>query len=224
MALTFTTTGASQDGGVKCLVYGGSGVGKTVLCGTAPTPVILSAENGLLSLRHKNIPVVLVKTLADVTDAYNWCATSKEAAQFATVCLDSISEIAEVCLAGLKAKYKDPRLAYGELFDLIASVIRSFRDLPNRNVVITAQQESMQDDTQHTVFGPSLPGAKFSPKVPYFFDEVFCLQIGKLANGAQYRFLQTGASIQHVAKDRSGILAYQEEPDLTKLYDKIKGQ
>ena len=51
MALKFTTTNqAAQLHGVKALVYGPSGAGKTTLCATAPAPIIISAEAGLLSL------------------------------------------------------------------------------------------------------------------------------------------------------------------------------
>ena len=49
--------------GIKCLVYGESGVGKTVLCSTAPDPIIISAESGLLSLRKKDIPVIEINSL-----------------------------------------------------------------------------------------------------------------------------------------------------------------
>ena len=37
--------------GVKCVVYGPAGGGKTRLLATAPSPIILSAEKGLLSLK-----------------------------------------------------------------------------------------------------------------------------------------------------------------------------
>lgn len=43
MALNWSTTDKEASGhGVKILVYGRAGMGKTRLCGTAPSPVILS--------------------------------------------------------------------------------------------------------------------------------------------------------------------------------------
>lgn len=52
MALKWTTTDrASISQGVKMLVYGASGSGKTGLCATLPAPLIISAEGGLLRLR-----------------------------------------------------------------------------------------------------------------------------------------------------------------------------
>ena len=59
MALNFTTTDrAAQLNGVKVLVYGQAGAGKTVLASTAPAPFLISAEGGELSLRNVQIPMV----------------------------------------------------------------------------------------------------------------------------------------------------------------------
>jgi len=128
MALTFSTTREQAAvHGVKCLVYGKAGVGKTTLCATAPTPIIFSAEAGLLSLGAHDIPVALIKTIDDLEDAYRWATESHEASQFETVCLDSISEIAEVVLSNAKKTCKDPRQAYGELADRMGVTIRPFR-------------------------------------------------------------------------------------------------
>ena len=81
MALNFTTTRkAAQTNGVKVLVYGKAGVGKTVLCATAPKPVIISAEAGLLSLQGADIPVIEVKNIEDLVEI----ATRSE---WATLCL-----------------------------------------------------------------------------------------------------------------------------------------
>ena len=48
--MQFTTTAqAVLDTGVKMLVYGESGMGKTMLTATLPRPLLISAESGLLS-------------------------------------------------------------------------------------------------------------------------------------------------------------------------------
>ena len=54
-----STKDIALDHGIKCVVYGFSGVGKTVLCSTAPKPIVLSAESGLLSLSKVDIPYIL---------------------------------------------------------------------------------------------------------------------------------------------------------------------
>lgn len=240
MPLHFTTSEeASQVAGVKAMIYGGAGMGKTVLSATAPTPVVLSAESGLLSLRRKNlerlfgaenpavcynVPVIQITTVDDLADAYNWCVQSHEAKQFQTVCIDSISEIAEVVLNNAKRQVKDPRQAYGELIEKMETTIRWFRDIQGKHVYMSAKMEPMKDEMNGTVkYGPSMPGSKLGPKIPYFFDEVFRLGINKTPQGESYRFLQTQPDLQYEAKDRSGSLDALEPPFLTNVFNKILG-
>jgi hypothetical protein len=220
--LKFSTTDQATIHGVKVLVYSESGIGKTVLCSTAPTPLILSAESGLLSLRRFKLPVIEIKTIQDLQEAHLFCANAKEAAGFETICLDSISEIAEVVLANAKPQVKDPRQAYGEMIEKMTMVIRAFRDLPGKNVYFSAKMEPMKDEMTGIIkYGPSMPGSKLGPQMPYFFDEVFRLAVGKGADGSLFRFLQTQPDLQYVAKDRSGSLAMYEQPDLTAVFRKI---
>lgn len=240
MALTFSDAESSaQRGGVKVLVYGAAGAGKTVLAATMPAPILISAESGVLSLRKKNlerlfganvpevcynIPVITVANVDDLRDAYNWCANSAEAKQFRSVALDSISEIAEVVLNNAKRQVKDPRQAYGELIEKMETLVRLFRDLPEKNVYMAAKQEPMKDEMTGVVkYGPSMPGSKLGHKLPYFFDEVFRLGINKTPQGEQYRFLQTQPDLQFEAKDRSGALAPIEPPFLSAVFNKILG-
>lgn len=241
MALRFTTVGeASRIQGVKVLVYGQAGTGKTVLSATAPAPIILSAESGLLSLRKKNLerlygadnaaicydaPVIPITTVDDLTDAYNWCANSAEAQQFATVCLDSLSEIGETVLNNAKRQVKDPRQAYGELIEKMETVIRLFRDLPGKHVYMAAKMETIKDEMSGVVkYGPGMPGSKLGTKLPYYFDEVLRLGVNKSPQGESYRFLQTQPEIQYEAKDRSGALDPMEAPFLGNIFAKILGE
>ena len=65
------TRDAARTNGIKVLVYGQAGSGKTSLCATTGgTPIIISAEGGLLSLRASDIPVIEVSSIADVHEAY----------------------------------------------------------------------------------------------------------------------------------------------------------
>lgn len=222
--MQFTTTQqAAALHGIKALVYGRSGVGKTSLVRTAPAPIILSAEAGVLSLRDVPIPMVQVRTVQDLTEFHSWASSAAEARQFETVFIDSISEIGEVVLANAKAQVKDPRQAYGELVEKMLMTIKAYRDLPGKNVVMIAKQEPIKDEMSGIVmFGPSMPGSKLGPQLPYLFDEVFRMGVGKTPQGQEYRFLQTGPDLQYDAKDRSGALAGIEPPDLNHIFNKIR--
>ena len=95
MAINLKSTNTVKMKGLKVLVYGMAGSGKTTLIKTLPAPVILSAEGGLLSISGEDLPYIEIKTMADLREAYGWLASSEEAKGFRSVALDSISEIAE---------------------------------------------------------------------------------------------------------------------------------
>lgn len=209
-----TTDTATLANGIKCLVYGNAGVGKTRLLASAPKPIIISAEKGLLSLRKFKLPAIEISSLAQLGEAYQYVAGPQGQA-YTTVCLDSVSEIAEVVLAEEKAKTKDGRKAYGEMQDDMVQILRDFRNLPRKHVVFLAKQERIQDGTTGgMLFGPSFPGKQLAQAAPYFFDEVWQLvNFQDPATGLVTRALRTSPDAQNTAKDRSGALAYWENAD-----------
>lgn len=223
MAITFTTTRiAAQLHGVKMCVHGRGGAGKTTLVKTLPNPVLISAESGVLALGDVDIPTLTIGGYKDMEDVYRWLTQSAEARLFESVALDSISEIAEVCLTAEKANTKDGRRAYGETNDKMASLIRGYRDLPGKHVYFSAKQGRMMDEvTSITRYGPSMPGQKLINDMPYWFDELFSLEIGRTPEGVDYRYLLTKPTLQHEAKDRSSALDQFEEPHLGKIIAKI---
>lgn len=242
MAINFTTTAeAAVANGVKVLIYGAAGMGKTLLNATAPTPLLISAESGLLSLSRANIekvygaddaaicydiPVMEITTVEDLMDAYQWCTEAHEAKQFETISLDSISEIGEAVLANAKKICKDPRQAYGELIEKMLHTVKSFRDISTHNIYFSAKMEMVKDEVNMTnKFGPSMPGSKLGPQLPFLFDEVFHLGIGQTldADKTKYRYLRTQPDLQYDAKDRSGFLDEIEMPHLGHVFTKVKG-
>ena len=112
---------------------------------------------------------------------------------------------------------KDPRQAYGELIDKMTSLIKAFRDLPGVNVVLTAKQERVQDDTGRLIYGPSMPGSKLAAKMPYYFDLVCALRVEKDNEGNITHWLQARRDGQFEAKDRSGRLEQFTEPNLAEI-------
>ena len=219
MAIQLKSTGELGNQGLKVLVYGQAGCGKTTLSKTLPKPVVLSAEGGLLSLKDDNIPYVEIKSMTDLHEAYAWLQDSDE---FESVVLDSISEIAEVVLSHEKKINKDGRAAYGEMDVQLSEIIRAFRDL-NMHVLMTAKLEKQQDEMGRMLYFPSLPGNKTAQKLPYFFDEVLALRIEKDEEGKTQRALMCDSDGLWLAKDRSGKLEAWETPDLGEIIAKIGG-
>jgi len=226
MAIKLTSTKDVSRHGVKALVYGFAGSGKTTLIKTMSNPVILSAEGGLLSLSDEDIPYIRIASMDDLREAYQWCL-SEEAKQFDSVCLDSLSEIAEVVLHAEKEKAKDPRQAYGALQDTMADMIRAFRDIPDKHVLFTAKIEKMTDEQGRILYGPSMPGNKLSQMVPYFFDLVFALRVEKDEEGQTHRALMTDSDGLWQAKSRTteaNRLEFWENADMGKVISKLRGE
>jgi phage nucleotide-binding protein len=227
MAIKLTTTRqAAKDNGIKALVYGMPGTGKTSLAatfGNIPV-VVISAEAGLLSLRGHDIPVIEITSVADINDAYRFLSETEEGAQFKAIVIDSISELAETLLASEKSKTKDGRAAYGNTNEMMMEVMRAFRDLPGRHVLFIAKLEKQKDEmTGAIMFAPSMPGARLGQAIPYLTDEVFAMRVEKDSDGNSVRMLQTQPDFQWTAKDRSGALSQWEAPNMQELINKVIG-
>ena len=223
MAIQIKKTGGIHTNGVKILVYGNAGAGKTSLCATLPNPIVISAEAGLLSIQHANLPYVEVQSMNDLKEIYEWVTTSDEGKKFDSVALDSISEIGEVVLNHEKKIAKDPRQAYGAMQEQLADIIRAFRDLSGKNVYFTAKCEKSQDESGKILYAPSMPGNKTGQSLPYFFDEVLALRVEMDAEKQPVRALMCGSDGLWQAKDRSGKLDLWEAPDLGAIIAKIGG-
>ena len=223
MAIKLKSTGSLSANGVKMLVYGAAGAGKTTLVQTLPNVIVLSAEGGLLSIQDADLPYIEITSMDDLREAFSWCKESKEAEGFQSVALDSISEVAEVVLNHEMKKSKDGRAAYGEMNTTMQELIRAFRDLPGRHVLMTAKLEKTQDEMGRVLYSPSMPGIKTGQALPYFFDEVLALRVEKDAEGNTQRALMCDSDGLWLAKDRSGKLGTWEAPDLGEIIAKIGG-
>ena len=224
MAISVKSTKNLVAAGVKVLCYGAAGAGKTSLIKTLPSPIVLSAEGGLLSIQDADLPYIEISSMEVLREAYQWLTSSDEAKSYQSVALDSISEIAEVVLNAEKKATKDPRQAYGAMQEQMADIIRAFRDLPGRHVYMSAKLEKTQDEMGRVLYSPSMPGNKTGQSLPYFFDEVLALRVEKDGDGNTQRALMCDSDGLWLAKDRSGKLSAWEAPDLGAIISKIGGQ
>ena len=228
MPIQWTTTGQrALDQGIKVLVHGVSGAGKTTLIKTCPRPIIASAESGTLSIADANLPMTEITSYEDLVDFYNFLI-SPNANNFDTGVLDSVSEIAERILTKEKLKAKDPRQAYGEMADRVITLLRMFRDIPGKNIYFTCKTAMVPTPEGSVKWCPLMPGKQLTGGVAYYFDEFFFLGIGETVDNTgkkvRYRYLQTQPTAQYEAKDRSGALDEIEPPDLTHIFNKIRNK
>jgi hypothetical protein len=216
MAIKIQKTNEIKIDSVKCVVYGGAGIGKTRLCATAPRPIIISAESGLLSLADVDCDYVEVKNKKELIDTYK---DLKNSSDYDTICLDSISEICEVLITQILPNHKDGRQAYGELAQVVMPILRDFRDIRGKHVIFSCKLKRYTDeDTGKTTEDMLLPGNVLPHQVTYLVDELFKMKPDKKGDGA---ILQTRPDKVSFAKDRSGALDLEEIPNMSKIIEKI---
>ena len=237
MTIKFTTVEeTTRQSGIKLVVYGKPKTGKTSLIASCPNPLIISAERGLLSLRALptmvKTPVIEVHGMTEFNEVYEWCSKSADAKKYDTFCLDSITELAEVCLMEEKAKTLAKAKGgkpnnfepYQELNTQIMAILRGFRDMPNKHILFIAQEEFDKDEnTGMTMYRPVMPGKQLTRQLPYTFDEIFQLVRFTAPDGSAYNGLRTVSDAQNTAGDRSGRLAPWEPADIQHIINKIIG-
>ena len=214
----------TDNQGAYVLIYGSPGVGKTSISATMPSPervLVVSVENGTMSIQDSGVHVAQVHTLNDVKRVYAYLKGNPDA--YNVVILDSITEIGELTLSHELKKSKDPRKAYGELAVTMVDLLKSFRDLPQMDVICIANLKAIEDDGT-IMRTPSMPGKQLLEKIPYLFDIVGEMVAQPDESGEIKRAICFEPSLRRIAKDRSGKLDRWEKPNLDALLKKIRGE
>lgn len=209
-----------SDHKIKGLVYGRSGSGKTVFGGTAPKPLILSAENGLLSLATSGlqVDVIEIKTLANLKEALLWLQKPENNSKYETLIIDSITEINEIIKEELSTRLKRRMQLqdWGVLADEIKHLLRSMKSLP-MHVLYIAQERDVTDGDNIDKKVPSLNGGA-ATSICYDVDIVGYIEVQK--DGS--RVLITNAHPKLLTKDRSNCIGNDTELDFSVWVEKVK--
>jgi len=231
------STHDSKDDGLKCLIIGQPGVGKTFLASTLPhieRTLFISAENGHRTLADFDIPIIDI-TKDDDGRALNWNGRLNKLRELRSYLLsddvqekydhiffDSLTEIGEIFFHTLQEKYPDKNktiVLYGELSRQVELFIKFVRDLPKFNVFLTALERTEKDDAMRTRYICNLKGS-IAWTVPKFFDEVYSLRIFKKEDQI-VRAFQTLPIDGYEGKSRSNKLNDYEPANLAQLLEKI---
>lgn len=220
--------------GVKAILYGQPGTAKTPMINTAPRPVLLACEAGLLSMRNSNVPTWEAYTAERIDEFFKWFFESKEAAQFDTLAIDSGSQMAEIYLTIAKASCKDGRKAYGVMAERCMLHFERLYFLPQKHIVLICKEmkaEVGKQIVQNAGGGfsvemtyqaqPYFPGKELNIQVPHRYDAI--LHAGKVTIPGQpqpVNAIRTAGTAEILARDRSGRLAEVEPPDLAALFKK----
>lgn len=217
------------------LIYGGSGIGKTILAGSASivpemSPVIfLDIEGGTLSLRQRypEVERVRIKSIRELFAVYK--ALKNGDGDYKTVVVDSITETQQTGMHGPggimqaaieKDGDRDPDLPgigeYGKSTQMMRKLIRAFRDLP-MNTIFTSLDRVERVKGREFV-KPSLT-AKLSDEIAGFLDIVAYLYKKEDDSGNINRYLCTVSTDTIVAKDRTDALPpVLENPTMEDIY------
>lgn len=223
MLIRNTRDMVDENQGVKIVVYGQAGIGKTRLATTIPYSIFFSLEGGTLSLKNFDVPCIDISNTLEFREANIWLKSS-EASQYTTVIVDSISKLGDWIFEEEKKNCpRDQRQAYGETAARLIRTIDWYKALPRFNVVLLARQVRYEDgDT--VKYTPDLPGKAATNALSHTFDEVWAMRQGKNKEGELVRYLQTAPCTQYAAKSRSDSLNSKEPADLYEVIYKITGK
>ena len=210
----------AQRFGVKALAYGGPGTGKTPLANTAPRPVLCVVEPGMLSMRNSNIPAWEAHDVPRINEFFDWLFESAEAKNFDTVCVDSISQLAEIILTDELKKNRDGRKAYGEMSRAVMKIVNGLYYLQQKHVYLIAKQ-TIVDEGGIMRKKPYFPGQELNVRIPHLYDEILHIGLNQVAGMTKPAIgIRTCETFDIMARDRSGRLAELEPPDLSALFAK----
>lgn len=221
--------------GVKVILYGEPGIGKTPCLNTAPSPLLLATEPGLLSMKGSNLPTFAAYSAEKIAEFFDWFFNSAESKRFDTLAIDSGSQLAEIVLADQLPKFKDGRKAYGEMSQICMRYFDGLFFTENKNIVVICKKTkvefgktmvknasggfSVEIEYQQQ---PYFPGQDLNVKVPHRYDEIIYMARAKIPQVGETVAFHCRGSSAYLARDRSGNLNEFEPPNLTDLFKKIQ--
>lgn len=242
-----------EDRSLGLLLHGGSKVGKTRLASTSPKPLlVLDAEGGSRFLKNPlpgqeplrliewdpsqwappvydgtwDVCVVFVRNYSTMTTVYGWLDSGKH--DFASVAIDSLSEVQQRCIDGLVGVNQMKTQDWGALLRELSSLVRKFRDLtfhptkPLKAVTLVAM--SRQIDGKYVPYAQG----QLQTTLPYYMDVIAYLEVMQLDDGSNtgvtqpHRVLLLSPSDRYEAGDRTGMLPeYLVDPNVIQMIDLV---
>lgn len=219
---------------INMLIYGGSGVGKTLLAGSAAkvaamSPIlVVDAEEGSMTLNEfddADIDVVPMQDWSKMQAIYN--DLHKGDHPYKTVVIDSGTEVQQLAMnsvlgtsgsvldVGITPEFKD----WYKNTEQIRRMIRAFRDLPMNTIITALEMDSQDPRTKRIMKRPAFSN-KLAQQVPAFFDTVFYLYVKEVKGDApNQRLCLTDKTDSVVAKCRAqDVPLVLENPDMAMIH------
>lgn len=225
MSILIKNTKDKSNTFVNIIVYGESGVGKTSLIKTLPeeNTLVISLEDGLLSISDKSYDYVNVKTIKEIMDII----TSNEISKYKNIVIDSITELSQNVFLALNNKYRDiekknsknpgsmAMKLWGDFSESFSVLFKELRRL-EKNVLAIALVTEKENNVGVSIKKPDVYG-KSSDRIIAWFDECFYMFVDKEGN----RKFLTETANNTMAKDRSTKLDKINDTDIGKIIETV---
>ena len=210
----------AQNFGVKALIYGPAGTGKTPLINTAPRPLLLACEPGLLSMRGSNVPTYPAYTAAKIDEFFKWFFGSTEVKNFDTIAVDSVSQMADIYLQEASKTIKHGLQQYGEMATRTMNQLRALYFTQYKHTYLICKEEVITLNNIQ-IRRPFFPGKQLPVDIPHMFDAILHLNKVMIPGvmGEQLAFRCIG-SYDVLARNRTGTLAEFEPPNFSEIVRK----
>jgi hypothetical protein len=134
--------------------------------------------------------------------------------------VDSVSQQAEIYLNDQLPKQKDPRKAYGILFEKMSANLNTLFYMKQKHTYLICKQ-TVNTDVSPPMTMPYFPGQALTTFVPHLFDLIMHIDYYLIPNvGMQLAFRCAPSSGTCVRSRNAGLSEY-EFPDLTTIFNKI---
>lgn len=225
------------DESINMLIYGDSGVGKTVLCGTGEKSLILGLESGVISAGRQRSTADLwpVKSWQDVEDCFLYLQGGGHS-DYKWVHIDSLTDMQEKLLRHIldsameDNKSRDPDIPaiqdHQKWQNMLKRFVNGFNDLP-LNVHYTALEMRRENEEAEDIVLPLILGKD------YQISQTICGKMHvvgrmskKVVGSGDDRKTQRRIQFEQIppyfAKDRFDCLPrYLANPTIPKIQDLI---
>lgn len=205
--------------GVKSIIYGAAGCGKTPISNTCPRPVMLACEPGLLSMRGSNIPTYQAFTEKAIDDFFFWFFGSAEVKNFDTLVVDSISQMPDTYLQECKKTIKHGLQQYGYMAERTMTHLRRLYFTQNKHTYLIAKEE-LANVNGVFVKRPYFPGQQLNADIPYLYDAIIHLGKYPIPGIGETLAFRCRGDMGVMARERTGKAAEYEPPDFSALVRK----